>query len=111
MSTTEKATRKAPTEASLFDPEGFPWLENGERLDQKTFHERYEKTPPGFKAEFIEGTVYLQTALSIRHGRALATLGGWLFLSMTRQRAKVSGTLRVPSAISADGTRSVPATS
>lgn len=79
MSTTEKAKRVS-SEADLFDPEGFPWLENGERMDQKTFHERYEKTPPGFKAELVEGIVYVMSSpLKIRHGRSDYALSGWLF--------------------------------
>lgn len=48
-----------PKEKSLLDPEGLPWLENGERLDQKTFHERYLQTPKGFQAELIGGIVHV----------------------------------------------------
>ena len=36
-----------PTEARL------PPLENGERLDQKTFHARYEAMPEGIRAELF----------------------------------------------------------
>ncbi len=80
MSTTEKTKRKT-SEASLFDPEGFPWLENGERMDQKTFHERYEKTPPGFKAELVEGIVYVMSSpLKIRHGRSDVAISSLLFI-------------------------------
>lgn len=68
-------------DSRLFDPDGFPWLENGERMDQRTFHERYKRLPSGYKAELIEGVVYVMPSpLSIRHGRNDARLGGWLFL-------------------------------
>jgi Uma2 family endonuclease len=64
----------------LLDPEGFPWLENGEWMDQKTFHERYLNTPENFRAELIEGIVYVMTSpLKIRHGRSDFRLIGWLF--------------------------------
>lgn len=36
-------------------PKGPPPLENGDRLDQKTFHQRYEATPPDVRAELIGG--------------------------------------------------------
>ena len=35
-----------------------PRLENGEHLDQKTFHARYAEMPKSVKAELIGGTVY-----------------------------------------------------
>ena len=36
-------------------PDGGPYgLAHGARLDQKTFHERYERTPHGFHAELID---------------------------------------------------------
>lgn len=71
----------APPEGpSLCDPEGFPWLENGERLDQKTFHERYQKTPSGFQAERIGGVVYVMASpLKNQHGRSDARASAWLF--------------------------------
>ncbi len=62
MSTVDRPRTGENQEASLFDEEGLPWLENGERMDQPTFHERYEKTPPGFKAELIGGIVYVMAS-------------------------------------------------
>ena len=59
------------------EPE-IPPLENGDRLDQKTFHDRYEAMPEGFKAELIGGIVYVSSPLSRRHGRPHARLMGWL---------------------------------
>jgi Uma2 family endonuclease len=65
---------------SPFDDQGFPWLENGERMDQKTFHERYSKMPPGTKAELIGGIVYIMASpVSSKHGRGDARISGWLF--------------------------------
>jgi Uma2 family endonuclease len=57
-----------------------PPLENGDHLDQKTFHERYEAMPEGFKAELIGGIVYLPSPLKPKHGRPHARLMGWLSL-------------------------------
>ena len=79
MSTVDKSRK--PTEPSITDEDGFPWLENGEEMDQKTFHERYLRTPEGFKAELIGGVVYVMASPSRnRHGRSDARVGGWLFL-------------------------------
>lgn len=85
MATVEKLTTEpkpaAPHEApSLCDPDGFPWLENGECMDQKTFHERYLKTPAGFQAELIGGVVYVMASpLKNQHGRSDARASAWLF--------------------------------
>lgn len=56
-----------------------PPLENGDHLDQKTFHERYKATPETFKAELIEGVVYVMNSpLLPQHGRPHAKLMTWL---------------------------------
>ena len=55
-----------------------PPFENGDRMDQKTFHALYEQTPEGFKAELIGGVVYVSSPVSIRHGRPHNVMGGWL---------------------------------
>jgi Uma2 family endonuclease len=52
-----------------------PPLENGDRLDQKTFHERYEAMPPGTRAELIGGRVFMGSPLERPHGRAHLELG------------------------------------
>ncbi len=68
------------------DPEGFPWLENGERMDQKTFHERYLRAPADCVAELIGGKVYVMSSPSrnrdgrLRHARHDAELSGCLFV-------------------------------
>jgi Uma2 family endonuclease len=80
MATIDQSPPRTEAEASFFDEEGFPWLENGERMDQRTFHERYLRMPEGFKAELIDGVVYVMPSpLKIRHGRSDYTLSGWLF--------------------------------
>ncbi len=80
MSTTENSAASRKSDRGLFDEEGLPWLENGERMDQKTFHERYLKTPEGFKAELIGGIVYVMASpLRNRHGRSDARASALLF--------------------------------
>ncbi len=46
-----------------------PPLENGDHLDQKTFHERYEAMPEGTRAELIGGIVYMSSPLKKPHGK------------------------------------------
>ena len=78
MATIESSTSILPG-VSLRDAGGAAWLENGERMDQKTFHERYLKTPPDFRAELIEGIVYVMSPLRISHGRSDYRFSGVLF--------------------------------
>ena len=79
MATVEKPVAK--TEPEPLDPEGFPWLENGERMDATTFLDRYEQTPHHVHAELIEGTVYVMPSpLRNRHGRSSMSLSACLFL-------------------------------
>jgi hypothetical protein len=47
------ATPRAPRARTL------PPLENGDQLDQKTFHARYEAMPEDCRAELIGGIVYM----------------------------------------------------
>ncbi|MBI2806843.1 MAG: Uma2 family endonuclease [Planctomycetes bacterium] len=58
--------------------EDMPPLENGDRLDQKTFHERYQAMPPYVRAELIGGIVYMSSPLKRKHGRSGARLTQWL---------------------------------
>lgn len=44
-------------------------LHSGDRMTRSDFHEAYLKTPEGFKAELIGGTVYVASPVSRRHGR------------------------------------------
>jgi Uma2 family endonuclease len=45
-----------------------PRLEAGDRLDQRTFHERYLAMPPDFRAELVEGVVIVPSPLLWEHG-------------------------------------------
>jgi Uma2 family endonuclease len=90
MATIDRPTTRQSSEADLYDPEGFPWLENGERMDSALFLERYAHTPEGFKAELIGGIVYVMASpLKIRHGRSDADMIGWLYI----YRAATPGTV------------------
>ena len=53
-------------------------LEAGDRLDQKTFHARYERMPPGFRAELIGGVVHVPSPVRLRHGRPFTNVIHWL---------------------------------
>src|SRR5437870_224434 len=55
-----------------------PPLENGDRLDQKTFHARYEAMTEDVRAELIGGIVYMSSPLKPRHGRYSVRLIRWL---------------------------------
>src|SRR5713101_89079 len=55
-----------------------PPLENGDRLDQKTFHARYEAMPENVRAELIGGIVYLSSPLKRHHGRYSVRVIRWL---------------------------------
>lgn len=55
-----------------------PMLRHGERLDQKTFHERYRHAPPDFKAELIGGVVHVAAALRTPHGEHHFLVVTWL---------------------------------
>jgi Uma2 family endonuclease len=50
------------------DRKVLPPLEPGQRLDQRTFHERYEAMPPGTWAELIGGVVHMPSPLFDDHG-------------------------------------------
>ncbi|MFN3651685.1 MAG: Uma2 family endonuclease [Armatimonadota bacterium] len=63
------------------DDAPFP-LECGDTLDRETFHARYEAMPEDFRAELIEGIVYLTAAVpgpySRSHSRFHSTVAAWL---------------------------------
>jgi Uma2 family endonuclease len=56
-----------------------PPLVDGERLDRRTFHERYEAMPPETRAELIGGVVVMMSPLRGDHGDHSFILAGWLF--------------------------------
>jgi Uma2 family endonuclease len=105
MATIDKPPRTSEPDDGLFDEEGFPWLENGEQMSQKEFHERYSKMPEGFKAELIGGTVYIMASpLKLRHARGDFSLIGWLFV----YSAATPGTVGQSNATTILGDRSEP---
>jgi Uma2 family endonuclease len=55
-----------------------PLLETGDHLDQKTFHERYSLTAPGFKAELIGGMVFVASPVRSPHGQYHGLVVEWL---------------------------------
>jgi Uma2 family endonuclease len=70
MISAERRTRK--------DKEQLPPLMNGDHLDQKTFHERYEAMPPHVRAELIGGIVFMSSPQKLPHGRHHQRLSRWL---------------------------------
>lgn len=69
---TARSSAPLPEETTL------PPLENGDRLDQKTFHARYEAMPEGTRAELIGGVVHMPSPLKPRHGRMHMRVNYWL---------------------------------
>ncbi len=55
-----------------------PPLMNGDHLDQKTFHERYEAMPPHVRAELIGGIVFMSSPQKMPHGGHHQRLERWL---------------------------------
>ena len=56
-----------------------PPLVAGQRLDQPTFHDRYEAMPPETRAELVGGIVYMPSPMSSNHGYESHRVSGWLF--------------------------------
>ena len=56
-----------------------PRLENGDRLTRTEFERRYAATPEKFKAELVEGVVYVASPVRAKnHGRPHAQIMTWL---------------------------------
>jgi Uma2 family endonuclease len=55
-----------------------PPLESGDRLARAEFERRYQVTPEDFKAELIEGVVYVASPVRMLHGVPHAALMTWL---------------------------------
>ncbi|HZT81031.1 MAG TPA: Uma2 family endonuclease [Gemmataceae bacterium] len=71
------STGRQPADANG-PPPALPPLRHGERMDQKTFHARYEAMPPDFRAELIGGVVHVPSPLKRQHGRVHAKVIQWL---------------------------------
>ncbi len=55
-------------------------LVEGLRIDQPTFHALYEATPPGVRAELINGVVHMPSPVGSAHGRAQLPVFAWLIV-------------------------------
>ncbi|MGH2585934.1 MAG: Uma2 family endonuclease [Dehalococcoidia bacterium] len=53
-------------------------LESGDRLTRDEFHKRYLARPDIYKAELVDGVVYITTRVAAAHGEATAAMGGWV---------------------------------
>jgi Uma2 family endonuclease len=71
-------TAPPPSPARREQPQ-LPPLENGDHLDQATFHARYEAMPEDVRAELIGGIVFMSSPVRRPHGRWTLLLCGWLF--------------------------------
>jgi Uma2 family endonuclease len=56
----------------------------GQRLDQATFHERYEMMPRGVRAELIGGVVFMPSPVGKQHYITTANAVGWLWSYRSR---------------------------
>jgi Uma2 family endonuclease len=59
-------------------PRSLPPLENGDHLDQRTFHARYEVMPEDCRAELIGGIVYMASPQKAPHSKAQRLTARWL---------------------------------
>ena len=71
----------SPIAYQASDDAGMPEkkLHNGDRMNQRDFHKLYEQAVPGYKAELIDGVVYVAEPVGGQHGLHefdLTTLAG-----------------------------------
>src|SRR5690242_7891889 len=66
------ATAKRPGSKAL------PPLENGDQLDQRTFHARYEAMPEDCRAELIGGIVHMPSPQKVPHSKTQRLVVRWL---------------------------------
>jgi Uma2 family endonuclease len=59
-------------------PRALPPLENGDQLDQPTFHARYEAMPEDCRAELIGGIVHMPSPQKFPHSKAQQVVVQWL---------------------------------
>src|SRR4051812_18836713 len=55
-----------------------PPLENGDQLDQQTFHARYQAMPEDCRAELIGGIVHMPSPQKVPHSKAQQLVVRWL---------------------------------
>lgn len=55
-----------------------PLLENGDRLDQPTYHALYLNMPEGFRAQLIGGLVFVASPVGLSHMRLCRLADRWL---------------------------------
>lgn len=55
-----------------------PSLETGDRLDRRTFHERYAAMPESFRAELLGGMVVVPSPISREHWSVQGLVSLWL---------------------------------
>jgi Uma2 family endonuclease len=68
-----------PVTSSTSRKRNEPPLMSGDRLSRDEFERRYEASPPGFRAELIEGVVYVASPVSERfHGQPHLRVITWL---------------------------------
>ena len=60
------------------DKPTLPPLQHGDRLDQKTYHARYEAMPEHVRAELIGGVVSMRSPSNRAQGRTRGMFGYWL---------------------------------
>ena len=66
-------------------------LQNGDRMNREEFHAAYEETPEDFKAELVEGIVYVASPLRRNHGVNHVFLSGLLMMYEGKTRGVEAG--------------------
>ena len=97
--TADRVTRPKPTEHGALAR-----LVDGARMDQKTFHALYLKTPETFKAELIGGVVHVASPVRSWHGGPHITAAAWVHY----YSAKTTGTDRFSDTTSILGNENEP---
>lgn len=73
-----QSTARPSPEGQPSAVEFLPPLEEGDHLDQPTFHARYEAMPEGTRAELIGGIVFMPSPLKRPHGRMHILVARWM---------------------------------
>jgi len=78
--TSVKNTKNSEKQTPSEDAEKMLPLENGDRLSQPEFHDRYLAMPQVKKAELIEGVVYMPSPVRFEpHAEPHSNIIGWLW--------------------------------